>query len=98
MKDLLISFLDWLKDMLTELLVTILDAITSALLSILDGVLMLCPLCSPAGLINSFESSLNAVPGPVIWMLGWLRLDYGIPLIAGAYLVRFLIRRIPVIG
>lgn len=55
---------------------------------------LISPFLGAAGLTNSF---VNLDPG--IWFfLDFFALDYGVPLILSAFVTRFLIRRLPVIG
>ena len=42
--------------------------------------------------------TFSAIPASVWWMTDAFRLDYGIPLMISAYVARFTIRRLPVIG
>lgn len=98
MYDLLIKFLGWLQEMLTDLIVTMLDAIQTALFIVLDSILGLCPTCTPSAAMAAIEVAISGVPASLLWFLGWFQLDYALGLIGGAYLVRFLIRRLPVIG
>lgn len=51
-------------------------------------------LISPATFTNAF----NALPAGIWWFLDFFRLDYGLPLTISAFISRFLIRRLPVIG
>lgn len=49
---------------------------------------------NPAGLTNAF-----AAVGPGVWFfLDFFQLGYGVPLLISAWVARFLIRRLPVIG
>jgi hypothetical protein len=49
---------------------------------------------SPTGLTGAF----SGIPSGVWYFLDFFALDIGLPLIIAAYIARFLIRRIPVIG
>lgn len=48
--------------------------------------------------LTGLQSVLDALPVGVLWFLGIFRLDVGFPLVLGAMLTKFIIRRIPVIG
>jgi hypothetical protein len=53
------------------------------------------------GLLPSWMSFAGLFGGftPLLWyFVDMFRLDYGLPIIVSAYVTRFLIRRIPVIG
>ena len=45
-----------------------------------------------------FSNAFAAIDGSVWFVLKFFKLDYGVPLIISAYVSRFLIRRLPVIG
>lgn len=47
---------------------------------------------------GSLTNLFNAVPDGVYWFLYALKFDVGIPLVISAYISRFLIRRLPVVG
>jgi hypothetical protein len=48
--------------------------------------------------VSSLTSAFSAVSPGVWWILDIAALNFGVPLIIGAFIARFLIRRIPVIG
>jgi Protein of unknown function (DUF2523) len=48
--------------------------------------------------ITGLTSAFSLLPPSIWYFLNLFNLTYGIPLIIGAYITRFLIRRIPVIG
>ncbi len=48
--------------------------------------------------VSGLSSLFNAVPDGVYWFLYALKFDVGLPLIISAYVSRFLIRRLPVVG
>lgn len=47
---------------------------------------------------SSLTSLFSALPASMLWFMWYLRLDFGLPLLISAWLARFLIRRIPMIG
>jgi hypothetical protein len=47
---------------------------------------------------QSFSSAFTSIDSGVWFVLQFFGLDYGVPLIISAYVSRFLIRRLPVIG
>jgi hypothetical protein len=49
-------------------------------------------------LVPSITLSTSGLPVGVVWIMRILRFDVGVPLLLGAYVARFLIRRIPVFG
>lgn len=48
--------------------------------------------------ISALTSSFSSIPSSVWFFLDFMALDYGVPLLISAYVTRFLIRRIPIIG
>lgn len=60
-----------------------------------EFVQLLVPLLPTGDLLSSLLSSLD--PG-VWWFLDLLKIDYGISAMLSSFVVRFIIRRIPVIG
>lgn len=48
--------------------------------------------------ITSLTGAFSSIDPGVWWFLDFFALDYGIPLVISAYVARFLIRRLPVIG
>ncbi len=47
---------------------------------------------------SALNSAFAGIPAGVWYFLDLFRLDYGAPLVISAYVSRFLIRRLPVIG
>ncbi|HSH72824.1 MAG TPA: hypothetical protein VK974_07180 [Methylophilaceae bacterium] len=78
--------------LLKATILTILFAIVASLVPKI--ITYISPFIGTAGLNNAFA---NIPPG--IWFfIDAMRLDFGLPLVIAAYIARFLIRRIPVIG
>ena len=48
--------------------------------------------------LSGLQSVLDALPQGVLYLMGVFRLDLGIPLMLGAMLTAFIIRRLPIIG
>ena len=73
----------------------VLTAVFSVMAIVIPMIInLISPFLGVAGLTNSF---VNLDPG--IWFfLDFFALDYGVPLILSAFVTRFLIRRLPVIG
>lgn len=47
---------------------------------------------------GSLSSAFSGIPGSVWFFLDFFAINYGAPLMISAYVTRFLIRRLPVIG
>lgn len=48
--------------------------------------------------VGGLNSAFGGVDSGVWWFLDFFALDYGLPLILAAFVARFLIRRLPLIG
>lgn len=72
----------------------ILTAIYYVIAFIVDEVLTQLDISPLTGL----QSALDTLPDGVLFFLGVFRLDVGLPLILGAMLTAFIIRRLPIIG
>lgn len=48
--------------------------------------------------LTGLQTVLDAIPTGVLWFLTHMKADVGIPLVLGAMLTAFFIRRLPVIG
>lgn len=48
--------------------------------------------------VQGLENSFNSLGPSILYFMGVFRLDVGIPLILGAMLTAFIIRRLPIIG
>jgi hypothetical protein len=57
----------------------------------------LLPFVSPSAMA-SLTALFQSVPPGLWWFLDTMRLDIGIPVVFSAYVARFVIRRLPVIG
>lgn len=47
---------------------------------------------------GTVQDALNAIPSTVWWLVEFIHLDYGLALVFGALALRFLVRRLPIIG
>jgi hypothetical protein len=48
--------------------------------------------------LTNLQSTLGGLPEGILFFCGLFRVDVGLPLILGAMLTKFLIRRLPIIG
>jgi hypothetical protein len=51
-----------------------------------------------ASALGGFDGLLGGLPNDVLYFMSVLRLDYGLPVLLAAYVLKFGIRRLPVIG
>lgn len=47
---------------------------------------------------NALTSAFTGLPSSVWYFINLFNLSYGVPIVIGAFVTRFLIRRIPIIG
>jgi hypothetical protein len=93
--DFLIKFLSQILAWLVEFVQWIGDLAISTVLGALTTLLNAIPV---PGWMSSAPSVLSGVPSGVVWLFQILQLPAGLTIILSAWLLRFLIRRIPVIG
>jgi hypothetical protein len=79
----------WIQDEIKAFFVWIFEQIFQGLLAVLEAI----PLPSWAQNIGSLS-----LPSEVVWFAGAFELHTGASIIGSAYLIRFLVRRIPLIG
>jgi hypothetical protein len=48
--------------------------------------------------LTDLQSNIGGLPSGILYFCGLFRVDIGLPLVMGAMLTKFLIRRIPIIG
>jgi hypothetical protein len=48
--------------------------------------------------VSALTNAFNGLPAGIWYFIDLARLDFGIPLVLSAFIARFLIRRLPVIG
>ena len=48
--------------------------------------------------LTGLQTVVDAIPTEIIWFMGLFRFDVGLPLMLGAMLTAFVIRRLPIIG
>lgn len=72
----------------------ILTALYYVITFIVDEVLSILDI-SP---VENLESSFNSLGASILFFLGVFKVEVGIPLILGAMLTAFIIRRLPIIG
>lgn len=86
-----VGFKDWLRDLLLWVPRKIWEAVLDALAAIITAI----PVPS---WIDSATSWFEAIPDGVLYVMGPFQVGTGLAILLGAWVLRFLIRRIPVIG
>ena len=84
------AFGAWLLSILLYVPQKIFEFLSDWLVSAIDTVMILD--------FSQLGSNLAALPLATLFILGWFKIGTGLTIIAAAYGVRFLIRRIPFIG
>lgn len=83
------GWIAWLIDEAKLFLIWVLEQCLSAVVSVIDAI----PLPSWVDNIGTLQ-----LPDALAWAVHAFEIPYGASVIASAYVIRFLIRRIPIIG
>ncbi|WP_313487446.1 DUF2523 family protein [Stutzerimonas kunmingensis] len=89
--DTFAKFVDWLL----ELVLWAPKKILEALLDALAGVLEAIPVPS---FMSNAQSFFSAIPSEVVFVLTFFAVKEGVAMIIAALILRFILRRIPIIG
>jgi hypothetical protein len=84
------SALEWLLEGIEWIFIKVFSGVVDAVLAAFNAVSGLLP--------ASLASQPPTIVGGIAWAVEPFALGQGLTLIGGAYLVRFLIRRLPVVG
>jgi Protein of unknown function (DUF2523) len=63
-----------------------------------DLLVILLELALPAGGIQTLNSAFAGIPSEMWFFMNLMQVGYGIPLVISAFVTRFIIRRLPIIG
>lgn len=96
--DTISEFTSWLIELVTWAATSIYESVSTALGGVLAGVFDTICQESCLGAINSINAGLASTPPLMLWAFGVFQIPLGVSIILGAYIVRFIIRRIPIIG
>lgn len=88
------AFAQWLLDLITWIPKKIYELFTDMIVSLIDGFFSVCTVCD----FSSIPSSVTSLPAGIIYLASWFHFGLGLSIVTGSYLIRFLIRRLPVIG
>lgn len=89
--DWLQAFLQWLLDILLWVPIKLWELFLNVLATLLE-------LVPVPDFISNAGVYLGGIPPGVAYFLGIVRFDYGLSVILAASILRFLIRRLPVVG
>lgn len=88
------SFAEWLSSVLLYIPQKIWQMFVDSLLPFIDSIFAACTQCN----FSQISSLLSGLPSSITFTLGWFNFSQGLSIVCCAYLIRFLIRRIPFIG
>lgn len=89
--DAIVAFAQWLLDVLLWVPLKLWEIFLDVFATIIEAI-PVPEFVTNAGLY------VSAVPSSVLFFLSIVRLDYGLSVVIGAAIIRFVIRRLPVIG
>lgn len=92
------GFGDWLLSILQEILQFFVDAVVAIADWLYQALLDLISTSFIVGLITSAGELFTAIDPSVWYFMNIFQIPFGITVITSAYLLRFLVRRIPFIG
>ena len=92
------GFGDWLLSILQELMQFVVDAFIAIADWLYQALLDLISTSFIVGLITSAGELFTVIDPSVWYFMGIMQIPYGITVVTSAYLLRFLVRRIPFIG
>lgn len=98
MLDVLKNIIQFLGSMLEWLIEFVTWALTKILLLIFNGVISILSAIPVPDFLDDLDGNVGLIDPGVLYFVQPLQLGTGITWIVSAYLLRFLIRRIPVIG
>ena len=85
------DFAEWLKDLLLWLPQKLWELL-------LDGLAFVVEKIPVPDFVSSAQGYLNGVPGNVVWLLNLFAVPEGLAMVMSALVLRFVLRRIPLIG
>ena len=91
MGDLLTNFANWLIDALLWVPKEVYKWLVNGLSAVLSAI----PVPS---WVSGLDSAFSSIPDGVLYFLSAFNFGYGVTVIMSAYALRFVIRRLPVIG
>jgi len=89
--DWLTAFLEWLVDLLLWVPLRLWDLLLTGMEAVLNAIPV-------PGFVDTASASLASIPSSVVYFAQALSLGPGLTMIMTAYAIRFVIRRLPVIG
>jgi len=88
------AFTTWLQEILLYIPQKVYEWISAVIVDAINALFLACSVCD----FSNLDGNLAALPLSVLFILSWFKVGTGLTTIAAAYFVRFLIRRLPVVG
>lgn len=95
---MLSEFANWLLDTLSAILQFLLDLPFHILSWIWAGLMYIVDLLPVSDYVKQAATSLSMLPPSVWFFMNMFNIKFGLGVVMGAYLIRFFIRRLPVVG
>ncbi|GIZ13887.1 hypothetical protein [Pseudomonas sp. NCCP-436] len=103
------DFIDWIKDFFLAVFKWLQDAYDSfvdwletfpqwVFSKIAEGIVSFFESIPVPDFFYTARDAFGSIPPEVVYFASMFRLDYGVPVVLLAFLIRFVIRRIPLIG
>lgn len=92
------DFAKWLLDIFSSILQFLLDLPFHILGWIWAGLIYIFDLLPVADYLKQAATSLSMLPPSAWYFLNMINIKFGLTVVTGAYLIRFFIRRLPVVG
>lgn len=89
--DALSRFGEWLKDLLLWIPLKLWELLLDGLAAIIEAIPV-------PDFVNNASNAFSSIPGNVLFFANFFAVGEGITMVLAAYGIRFLIRRIPLIG
>lgn len=84
-------FAEWLQQLFLYVPRKVFEWLTDGIGSLIDGITLPAWWSSASGYLTGISSD-------VLWMLSWFEFGTGVGILVSAYGIRFLIRRLPIVG
>lgn len=83
--------LQWVSDFFSSLPLLLWQQVLEGLAAVIQAIPV-------PGFVNQAAAAFSSMPPQIVFVLDVMQFDIGLPMVLGAYGIRFLIRRIPIIG
>ncbi len=90
----LTGFATWLINLLLYIPQKIYQLFTDMIVGMIDGFFSVCTVCN----FGAIPTAVSNIPSGILYVAGWFHFGLGLSIVMGSYFIRFLIRRLPVVG